>query len=125
MALLPCRLWTDCVVRFQMGGWYNRRMPSLVVLDIETTGLDSQKEAILEIGAVRFNGRRIEDKWSTLVNPGRPVPPFIPHLTGITNQMVAHAPPVSAVLADLADFVGEAPIVGHSIPFDLSFFRRD
>ena len=107
-----------------MGGWYNRRMPSLVVLDIETTGLDSQKEAILEIGAVRFNGRRIEDKWSTLVNPGRPVPPFITQLTGITNQMVAHAPPVSAVLADLADFVGEAPIVGHSIAFDLSFLRR-
>jgi len=99
-------------------------MPSLVALDIETTGLDSQKEAILEIGAVRFNGRRVEDKWTTLVNPGRPVPPFITQLTGITNQMVAQAPPVSAVLADLADFVGDTPIVGHSIAFDLSFLRR-
>jgi len=99
-------------------------MPTLVALDIETTGLDPKKDAILEIGAVRFNGRRIEDKWSTLVNPGRTIPPFISQLTGITNEMVAYAPPLVDVLRDLDYFVGEDIIVGHNIGFDLGFLRR-
>jgi DNA polymerase-3 subunit epsilon/ATP-dependent DNA helicase DinG len=104
--------------------WYNRRMPTLVALDIETTGLDPKRDAILEIGAVRFNGRRVEEEWSTLVNPGRAIPPFISQLTGITNQMVAHAPPISDVQAELVDFVGDEPIIGHNIGFDLSFLHR-
>ncbi len=99
-------------------------MPTFVALDIETTGLDPQRDAILEIGAVRFNGRRVEHEWSNLLNPGRPVPPFITQLTGITNDMVAQAPPIQAVIADLVDFVGNAPILGHNISFDLSFLRR-
>jgi len=99
-------------------------MPNLVALDIETTGLDPKRDAIMEIGAVRFNGRRVEDEWSTLVNPGRAIPPFISQLTGITNQMVAHAPPISDVSAELADFVGETRIIGHNVNFDLSFLRR-
>lgn len=99
-------------------------MPTLVALDIETTGLDPKDDAILEIGAIRFNGRRIEEEWSTLVNPGRAIPQFITQLTGITNQMVAHAPPISDVLAELADLVGDVPIVGHNISFDLAFLSR-
>ncbi len=99
-------------------------MPDFVALDIETTGLDPQREAILEIGAVRFNGRRVEQEWSTLVNPGRRVPTFITQLTGISNQMVAHAPPISDVRAELQDFVGDAVIIGHNVRFDLSFLNR-
>jgi DNA polymerase-3 subunit epsilon/ATP-dependent DNA helicase DinG len=99
-------------------------MPNLVALDIETTGLDPKRDSILEIGAVRFNGRRVEEEWSTWVNPGRAVPPFITQLTGITNQMVGHAPPISDVSADLADFVGESRIIGHNVNFDLSFLKR-
>lgn len=99
-------------------------MPILVALDIETTGLDPKRESIIEIGAVRFNGRRVEEEWHSLVNPRRAVPSFITQLTGITNQMVAPAPPISDIAAELADFVGEAPIIGHNISFDLSFLRR-
>jgi ATP-dependent DNA helicase DinG len=99
-------------------------MRTLVALDIETTGLDPKRDSVMEIGAVRFNGRRVEEEWHTLVNPGRAVPPFITQLTGITNQMVAHAPPISSILAELADFVGQAPVIGHNINFDLSFLRR-
>jgi ATP-dependent DNA helicase DinG len=99
-------------------------MPKLVALDIETTGLDPKQDSIIEIGAVRFNGRRVEEEWNSLIDPGRAIPPFITQLTGINNQMVAHAPPVSDISAQLADFVGEAPIVGHNISFDLSFLRR-
>lgn len=99
-------------------------MTSIVALDIETTGLDPQKDAIIEIGAVRFNGRRVEAEWSTLIHPGRPIPPFIVQLTGITDQMVMQAPPIKAVLADLNAFVGNSPVLGHNVSFDLSFLRR-
>ncbi len=99
-------------------------MTSLVALDIETTGLDPQKDAIIEIGAVRFNGRRVEGEWQTLIHPGRPIPPFITQLTGITDQMVLRAPPVKEVMAELAKFVGTTPILGHNISFDLAFLNR-
>ena len=99
-------------------------MVSIVALDIETTGLDPHSDAILEIGAVRFNARRVEDEWSTLISPGRPIPPFITQLTGITDQMVREAPPIRAVLADLKDFVGDLPVLGHNVQFDLAFLRR-
>jgi len=96
-------------------------MRSLVTLDIETTGLDSRKDAIIEVGAVRFNASRIEAEFSTLINPNRLIPPEITQLTGITNQMVQKAPPLSAILHELEDFVGDCPVVGHNVQFDLGF----
>jgi ATP-dependent DNA helicase DinG len=99
-------------------------MPSIISLDIETTGLNSEVDAVTEIGAVRFNGHRIEAEWTRLINPGRPIPPAIAQLTGITNEMVRNAPPLKAVLHELEDFVGDAPIIGHNVRFDLSFLQR-
>ncbi|MCK5315445.1 MAG: 3'-5' exonuclease, partial [Anaerolineales bacterium] len=99
-------------------------MPTIVSIDIETTGLDFKKDVFIEIGAVRFNNRRVEDEWSTLINPGRPIPPFITQLTCITNQMVLQAPAIEDVLTELADFVGDAPILGHNVRFDLSFLKQ-
>ncbi len=99
-------------------------MPPIVAIDIETTGLDPYSDAIIEIGAVRFNGRRVEAEWQTLVNPGRPISAFITQLTGITNEMVRNAPPIKAVVQDLAAFTGDAPVLGHNVSFDLSFLQR-
>lgn len=99
-------------------------MESIVALDIETTGLDSQKDAIIEIGAVRFTTRRVEDEWSSLINPGRKIPPFITQLTGINDHMVLEAPSIQDILPELRHFVGELPILGHNVRFDLSFLRN-
>ena len=99
-------------------------MTSIVSLDIETTGLDPQKDAIIEIGAVRFNGQRIEDEWSTLINPGRHIPENITQLTGIDDAMVRNAPRIADVLQELADFVGAAPVLGQNVRFDLGFLQR-
>lgn len=99
-------------------------MDSIVALDIETTGLDSQKDAIIEIGAVRFNDHRLEGEWTSLVNPGCRIPPFVTQLTGITDQMVLRSPSIRAVLPELESFVGDAPVLGHNIRFDLGFLRR-
>ena len=96
-------------------------MPSLIALDLETTGLDSRKDAIIEIGAVRFNTSRIEEEFSTLINPNRLIAPEITQLAGINNEMVLKAPPLTAVLQDLVDFIGDAPVIGHNVQFDLGF----
>ncbi len=99
-------------------------LPPIVAIDVETTGLDTQRDAIIEIGAVRFRGPVVEEEWSTLIHPGRPIPAFITQLTGIRNEMVAGAPTLREVYADLLDFVGEAPLLGHNVKFDLGFLRR-
>src|SRR5512137_587331 len=99
-------------------------MTFIIALDIETTGLDPQTDAILEIGARRFDGNRIENEFSTLINPNRHIPEFITGLTGISDEMVRQSPRIRDVLGDLEAFIGDAPILGHNIKFDLSFFKK-
>lgn len=95
-----------------------------VALDLETTGLDAERDAIIEIGAVKFRGDEALDTFSTLVDPGRPIPRDITVLTGITDKDVRGAPGLHDVLPRFARFVGERPIVGHSVDFDLEFLQR-
>lgn len=95
-----------------------------VSLDIETTGLDSEKDDILEIGAVRFKGDHTYDTFNQLVNPGRPIPYKIQQLTGITPNDIAGAPSIAEVLPKLRRFVGDSPVIGHNISFDLGFLRK-
>lgn len=98
-----------------------------VALDLETTGLDPRRDAITEVGAVRFrtsldNGSvqaRVLDTWSSLVNPDRPIPIQVQQLTGITQEDVAGAPRFSQVIDELRRFVGQYPVVGHNVSFDL------
>lgn len=99
-------------------------MSTFVALDLETTGLDADRDTILEIGVVKFKGNRVEDEYSTLINPGRPISAFISQLTGITDAMVTGKPSIRQVLPELERFVGDAVIVGHNIKFDLSFLRK-
>lgn len=98
-------------------------MYPLIALDIETTGLDPRRDAIIEIGAVYFDGKEITKKWQSLVNPHRPVPAMITQLTGITSQMVASAPLLKDVIQEFADFIGDFPLIGHNVSFDLSFLK--
>lgn len=95
-----------------------------VALDLETTGLDPERDAIIEIGALRFRDGRDIETFSTFVNPGRSIPPYITELTGITNADVEKAPSLREALADLQRFVGRETLVGHNIGFDLAFLQR-
>ncbi|MCX6025168.1 MAG: exonuclease domain-containing protein [Chloroflexi bacterium] len=97
---------------------------SIACLDLETTGLSPERDSVIEIGAVLFRGERVEDEWSTLVNPGHPIPRAITDLTGITDAMVAEAPRLDRALAILEPLVGDRPILGQSIGFDLGFLQR-
>lgn len=96
-----------------------------VALDLETTGLDANRDAIIEIGAVRFQGNRVLERFSTLVNPQRNIPLRIQQITGIRNADVADAPPLAAVTPELLAFVrGDVTaLVAHNADFDLGFLR--
>src|SRR5579859_1563575 len=96
---------------------------TIVALDLETTGLEADRDAIIEIGAVKFKGERVEAEFSSLVNPGRKLSPFITRLTGITDAMLVNAPRLPALLPRLEAFVGDAPVLGHNVQFDLGFLR--
>ena len=96
----------------------------LVAVDLETTGLDSARDEIIEIGAVRTRDGEILDEFTTMVNPGRTIPAPITHLTGIRNEDVLNAPGIQAVLPQLRAFVGNAVLLGHNITFDASFLYR-
>ena len=95
-----------------------------VSLDIETTGLDPEQDEIIEIGAIRFKGSRVYETYSTLVAPTRPIPYKIQQLTGITPADVKDAPAFSAVAPELRRFVGDNPILGHNVAFDLGFLNK-
>jgi DNA polymerase III subunit epsilon len=92
-----------------------------VIVDVETTGWSPGEAGITEIGAVRMSGGRIRAEFSTLVNPGQEIPPDIVALTGITDAMVAAAPPAAEALASFLDFAQGAVLTAHNAPFDVSF----
>jgi DNA polymerase III epsilon subunit family exonuclease len=94
-----------------------------IALDLETTGLDPTRDAIIEVGAVRFRDGELMDSFSTLVNPGRPIPYDITLITGITDRDVIGKPAFDQVAGSLMRFVGLSPVVGHSVGFDLGFVR--
>ena len=92
-----------------------------VVIDLETTGLDPQWDAIIEIAALKICDNEIADKYQTLVNPRFEIDEFITDLTGITNEMLASAPLLDQVLPDFIGFIGESLVVGHNVNFDINF----
>lgn len=98
-----------------------------VVLDTETTGLLPERgDEIVQLAAVRIvNGKIIPGEvLNTLVNPGRPIPPLSTQIHGITDSMVAQAPPIEQVARQLHDFAQGAVLVAHNADFDMAFLRR-
>jgi DNA polymerase III subunit epsilon len=91
------------------------------VVDVETTGWEPDEASITEIGAVRVRAGRLVAEFSSLVNPGTPVPAPITELTGISDQMLISAPPVASVLPGLLAFASGSVLAAHNAPFDLRF----
>ncbi|MBR2977664.1 MAG: exonuclease [Oscillospiraceae bacterium] len=92
-----------------------------VVLDLETTGLDTHFDRIIELGAIRYRGDAEVTRFQSFVNPGGEIPEFITELTGITNDMLKDAPPIEKILPVFLDFVGDDLIIGHNVHFDVNF----
>lgn len=98
---------------------------TFVAVDVETTGLSPQRDAVIEIGAVRFQDGEIVDTFATFVDPGRPIPLFIQKLTNITDRDVAGKPSIDRVIPELLAFVDSSvyAVVGHNVNFDLGFLQ--
>lgn len=99
-------------------------MESFVAIDLETTGVDASSDRILEVAAVRIGSDgTITDSYSSLVQPGIPIPEFVSQLTSITDDDVRTAPQFDDIRDTFVDFVGSDPIIGHNVQFDLNFLR--
>src|SRR4051795_10007127 len=95
------------------------------VVDLETTGASVRAGCMItEIGAVKVRGGEVLGEFQTLVNPHAEIPAFIAVLTGITNSMVASAPPIESALPAFLEFAQGCVLVAHNAPFDVGFLKH-
>ncbi len=101
-------------------------MEKIAVIDFETTGISPDMgDRATEVAVVVIAGGEIIDRYQSLMNAGVRIPPFIEALTGISTAMIRKAPPAAEVMAGLADFVGDLPLVAHNASFDSKFLDAE
>lgn len=99
---------------------------TVIILDFETTGLSPDMgDRAIEIGAVCIENGEIKNHFQALMNPGRRIDSFIEGYTGITNKMLADAPPCEEVMNEFADFMGDYNLVAHNASFDKRFLDAE
>jgi DNA polymerase-3 subunit epsilon len=121
--ILPRALVLDAPVQTVLGDGVPLRGVTFVVVDLETTGGSPVDDTITEIGAVRFEGLERVGSFQSLVDPQRPIPPYIAHLTGITDRLVADAPTLPEIVPTFLEFARGAVIVAHNASFDVGFLN--
>ena len=94
-----------------------------VVFDFETTGLDSHRDEIIEIGAVKIKNGKIIEKFSNFVCPEQSIPLKITELTGINQEMVKDAPDINDIIDKFVEFIGDAVLTAHNSSFDYGFLK--
>ena len=99
---------------------------TIAVIDFETTGMSPALGArATEIAAVLVRDGRIVGRFASLMQTGSWVPPFIEQLTGISNRMLASAPPAAEVMREVAAFTRGCGVVAHNASFDRAFWRHE
>ena len=96
---------------------------NFIAIDTETTGICCSNSEIIEVGAVRFSDWEPEAEFSTLIKPKGEIPYRITEITGINMSMVQNSPYFEDILEQLWEFIGDLPVVGHNLGFDLSFLK--
>lgn len=96
-----------------------------ISLDVETTGFNALKDDLIEVAGVHIKDGRIIETFNELVKPSKSIPNKIIYLTGIDNEMVKNSRNPEEVLDDFIEFIGNLPLLGHNITFDLRFLRAN
>lgn len=96
---------------------------SYIAIDLETTGLDSKWDSIIEVAAARVENGEVTETFESLINPGFAIDDFITELTGITNEMLEPAPTIEQVLPDYMAFIQRDILLGHYLCFDIRFLK--
>lgn len=94
------------------------------IVDIETTGGHASSNGITEIAVYVHDGTEVKERYHSLINPGKSIPPYISALTGITDEMVAHAPPFESLASKLYELLAGKIFVAHNVNFDFSFLKH-
>ncbi len=97
---------------------------TFICIDCETTGLDAEKDSIIEVAAAIFQGDLILESYETLIDPEIPIPPESTEIHHITDDMIKGKPKIQEILPDFLSLIGKKIIVGHGIPFDISFLSN-
>src|SRR5436190_10605653 len=97
----------------------------LAIVDLETTGTRPASDRVTEIGVLEIEGFEVQSQWSTLVNPGVPVPSEVQALTGITREMLAEAPRFADLAEELHERLAGRVFIAHNARFDYGFLRRE
>ena len=97
---------------------------SYVAIDVETTGLRTKLDKIIEIGAVKVVEGKVVDTFQTLVNPAVTIDSKITKITSITQKDVENAPYIEEIIGGVLEFIGDLPLLGHRILFDYAFIKK-
>ena len=109
----------------ETGKELNTYLVNYVIIDVETTGIDSDKDELIEISAVKVKGEEIIKEFDSFIKPMVPIPAVVTELTGITDSMVEQSPSIKDVLTGFLEFIGNDVLVCHNAPFALSFLNRN
>lgn len=94
-------------------------------VDLETTGSNPVKNRVIEVAIVRVDGNKLVDKWSTLINPGMSIPPFIRRFTGINEEMLIDKPVFEEVAEEILERLEGYVFVAHNVRFDYGFLKNE
>lgn len=122
LVLRPDERWSLAVMNPSSSGG---ALLDFVALDVETTGLQAQRQRVIDIALIRYTGGQVSERFSSLVNPERRIPAFISKLTGISNEDVASAPRFAEIAQQVEEFLDGALLVGHNVGFDIGFVSAE
>lgn len=103
---------------------YTPNGTEFISLDVETTGLSTEYDRIIEIAAIKFSDCRDVETFNTLINPKRKIPDKATAINGISNDMVKNKPTIYQILPELLQFIGDCPIIAHNVMFDIGFIKN-
>lgn len=103
----------------------NKYPDNYIVFDIETSGLNPKKDKIIEIGAVKYIDNKKVAEFNYLINPRIKLQKIITQVTGLTDKDLINKPTINEILPKFIDFIGDYPVIGHNVSFDIDFINNN